>query len=301
MSYTYNSSTSTFTWYPGVQKYSSDGTLISQFGAQGNGDGQFGGSAPGGIATDAAGNVYVADTPNGRIQKFDSNGNYLSQFSANGGQYLTVDVAGNIYSSASTGQVFKYSSTGQFLSTTSGSNSNTQLGTIVGLAADHNGNLFIADQTNKRISEWNAPIVPSAPLSVVANAPDTTSLDVSWQAPAHIGSEPLTGYKVLYRVHGTSNWITATTTSPSTLSYTINGLVAGTAYDVQIIALNAVGTSTDITAQAAQGMTTAITKAVAGTLADTGDNTWVIASVAVILLMIGGGLTVRVLRRKVLY
>jgi hypothetical protein len=46
--------------------------------------------SPGGVATDAAGNVYVADSGNNRIQKFDSSGHFLVTWgkdvvSANGG------------------------------------------------------------------------------------------------------------------------------------------------------------------------------------------------------------------------
>jgi tripartite motif-containing protein 71 len=51
-----------------IQKFSSGGAFIAKWGASGSGDGQF--SSPEGVATDAAGNVYVADTFNDRIQKF---------------------------------------------------------------------------------------------------------------------------------------------------------------------------------------------------------------------------------------
>src|SRR5262245_14860310 len=34
-------------------------------------------NGPGAVATDAAGNVYFADSNNNRIQKFDSSGNWL--------------------------------------------------------------------------------------------------------------------------------------------------------------------------------------------------------------------------------
>jgi hypothetical protein len=51
-----------------IQKVSSAGHRLSQWGALGSANGQF--YQPQGVATDAAGNVYVADTQNNRIQKF---------------------------------------------------------------------------------------------------------------------------------------------------------------------------------------------------------------------------------------
>ncbi len=47
-------------------------------GEPGTGNGQF--NVPDGVATDAVGNVYVADVFNRRIQKFDSTGTYLTQW-----------------------------------------------------------------------------------------------------------------------------------------------------------------------------------------------------------------------------
>ena len=46
------------------------GTFLTKWGSFGSGDGQF--NEPDGVAIDASGNVYVADTGNNRIQKFDS-------------------------------------------------------------------------------------------------------------------------------------------------------------------------------------------------------------------------------------
>ena len=47
-------------------------------GSQGTGDGQFNNLF--GVAVDAAGNVYVADYNNARIQKFDTSGLYITQW-----------------------------------------------------------------------------------------------------------------------------------------------------------------------------------------------------------------------------
>lgn len=51
-----------------ILKFSSEGTLLAQWGTFGSGDGQF--NDPRGVAVDADGNVYVVDSVNQRIQKF---------------------------------------------------------------------------------------------------------------------------------------------------------------------------------------------------------------------------------------
>ncbi len=57
-----------------IQKFSPDGTFLWKFGSPGTGEGQFGlspyGLGPQGIAVDAAGRIYVADTENKRIVVF---------------------------------------------------------------------------------------------------------------------------------------------------------------------------------------------------------------------------------------
>jgi NHL repeat/Thrombospondin type 3 repeat len=86
-----------------IQKFSSSGSFIAKWGSHGTGDGQFWG--PGGVATDAAGNVYVADLSNARIQKFSSSGNFITKWGSYGsgdGQFYWVrgvatDAAGNVY------------------------------------------------------------------------------------------------------------------------------------------------------------------------------------------------------------
>ena len=57
-------------------------TSVAQWGGPGSGPGQF--SGPSDIAIDGAGNVYVADTLNARIQKFTPDGAFLAQWGSAG-------------------------------------------------------------------------------------------------------------------------------------------------------------------------------------------------------------------------
>src|SRR5579864_9808019 len=61
-----------------VAKVDKDGNWLKSWGDRGTGPGQF--HTPHSIATDAKGNVYVADRSNRRIQVFDGEGNFQRQF-----------------------------------------------------------------------------------------------------------------------------------------------------------------------------------------------------------------------------
>jgi len=86
-----------------VQKFTSDGAFITKWGGVGSANGQFNSAT--GIATDAAGNVYVADELNDRIQKFTSDGVFIAKWGSRGsgdGQFyhpvgIATDPAGNVY------------------------------------------------------------------------------------------------------------------------------------------------------------------------------------------------------------
>ena len=64
-----------------VAKVDKDGNWIKSWGDRGKEPGQF--NTPHSIATDAQGNVYVADRGNHRIQVFDGDGKFLRQFTIN--------------------------------------------------------------------------------------------------------------------------------------------------------------------------------------------------------------------------
>ena len=76
-----------------VQKFNSDGELLTQWGGSGSEPGQF--RRPTGIAIDRFDQVYVAESGNSRVQKFSSDGEWLATFGANGrgqGEFLSAMV-----------------------------------------------------------------------------------------------------------------------------------------------------------------------------------------------------------------
>jgi peptidylamidoglycolate lyase len=61
-----------------VLKFSADGKFLFQWGKNGKAAGEF--DLPHGIALDRAGNVYVVDRQNARIQVFDDKGKYITEW-----------------------------------------------------------------------------------------------------------------------------------------------------------------------------------------------------------------------------
>ena len=116
-------------------------------------------TAPGDVAQDNAGNLYVADTGNNRILQF------VPPFTDG----MAASVAIGQPSGATN------------LTTNGFSDTNTGLERPIGLAFDHSGNLWVVDNLNNRIVEYVPPFTAGMAASVVIgqtgfglNAPGTS-------------------------------------------------------------------------------------------------------------------------------
>jgi trimeric autotransporter adhesin len=134
---------------------------------------------PFGVAADAVGNLYIADTSNHRIRKIDTSGiittvagNGTESFSGDGGPAtsatlntpigVAVDRAGNLYiADAFNNRIRKVNAAG-VITTVAGNGdarfsgdhaaaTNASLSAPFGVAVDGVGNLYIADTSNQRI------------------------------------------------------------------------------------------------------------------------------------------------------
>jgi hypothetical protein len=89
-----------------VQKFSSEGEFDIEWGSNGSGPVEFGGSSgPQSLAVDNSGHVYVLDKYNHRVQKFTTEGDYVTEIGDySGGSVsdpaIAADVNGNLYITA---------------------------------------------------------------------------------------------------------------------------------------------------------------------------------------------------------
>jgi hypothetical protein len=127
--------------------------FITKWGSRGSNDGQF--NFPQGVATDSAGNVYVTDTSNHRIQKFDAQGNFLTKWGSRGsndGQFyypqgVATDSAGNVYvADTSNHRIQKFDAQGNFQTKWGSRGSNDgQFNFPKGVATDSAGNVYVVE------------------------------------------------------------------------------------------------------------------------------------------------------------
>lgn len=118
------------------------------------------------IAFDSAGNMYVADIGNHRIQKLTASGVYISSFGSSGsgtGQFsspydVEIDSVGNIYVvDYGNDRIQKFNSSGAYVSSIGSSGSGpVQFNQPQFLTFDSSGNMYVVDSGNNRVQKLDS-------------------------------------------------------------------------------------------------------------------------------------------------
>jgi sugar lactone lactonase YvrE len=198
-----------------IQKFDSNGNLITKWGSYGTGDGQFIG--PRGVAASSSGNVYVADTGNLRIQRFNSDGTFITKWniplSSDCIEGLGADELGNVYvttqyccfwSACPFGPmdhnpVLKYDSNGNLMANWGDSGSGDgEFYRATGVAIDSSGNVYVADSGNNRIQKFSLILIPitlksPSPGECFNACSSNSSPTFSWDV-----SDPFNDYKIQF-------------------------------------------------------------------------------------------------------
>jgi DNA-binding beta-propeller fold protein YncE len=126
-------------------------------------DGQF--DDPADVAVGAAGDIFVADYFNDRIQRFDGRGTFETKWGQTGaanGQFnnpysVAVDDEGNVYvADSSNDRIQKFSSDGAFITKWGSSGTgNYQFDLPIGIAVYGSSEVFVSDWFNDRVMRFS--------------------------------------------------------------------------------------------------------------------------------------------------
>jgi len=118
------------------------------------------------IAANAAGNVYVADSWNHRIQKFTASGAFIGKWGKKGtgdGELdmpfgIAIDGDGNVYVAEwGNHRIQKFSSSGAYITKWgSEGTGNGEFNHPIGISIDAAGNVYVSDTWNHRIQKFSA-------------------------------------------------------------------------------------------------------------------------------------------------
>ena len=137
---------------------------------------------PYGLALDASGNVYAANLGVPNVLKYTSAGAYTAIFASSGTPALTnitgigFDGSGNAYLTRKGGNLYKFSSSGAYVSTLT-----TAPSSAYGIAVDASGNSYIADYTNGAVTKYSntGTLLLTIPTSSTLSKPVGVAVDAA--------------------------------------------------------------------------------------------------------------------------
>jgi DNA-binding beta-propeller fold protein YncE len=184
-----------------IQKFSPNGTFVTNMGTKGRGPGQL--EAPTGIAIGRTGKLYVADAGNHRVQKLAPDGTLIAEWKgAEPGFYgprrIAIGPDDSIYVvDQGHARIVRFNLDGEVLATWgSGGTGDGQFRDPTSVAVDPTNKVYVADPLNSRIqvfdsngkflNKWSIPewAEPSGFEDLAVN-PDTGRL---YASSAHISS-----------------------------------------------------------------------------------------------------------------
>jgi hypothetical protein len=221
-------------------------------------------NGPGGVATDSAGNVYVADSGNYTIRKITPAGVVTTLAGAAGSagsvdgtglaarfydpQNLTVDSSGNIYVADGAGDTIRkvtpagvvttLAGTANKAGSTNATGASARFNNPTGIAVDSAGNLYIADNGNNLIRKLSPAGVVTTLAGVAGRTGSTDGVSTAalFNQPAGLGVDSYGNVYIADYGNGTVREVTAvgnvTTIAGLANSFNnVNGLAATSRFE----------------------------------------------------------------------
>jgi hypothetical protein len=142
-----------------IWAYAPNGSVMKHWGAYGSGEGRLMGAR--GIALDAQGNVYIADTGNNRVQVFYPNGSFMKAWGSPGagvGEFnspvaLTVEADGDVLVvDYGNNRIQKFDHEGRYITEFGNSgDASVRLDRPTSIAENAAGMVYVADHTNVKM------------------------------------------------------------------------------------------------------------------------------------------------------